>query len=427
MSTNSHREKREGTLVRSLSLRSIILFSNFFLIILAYYQVKSASRSLLIEYWGSENFPWVWMASALVLGSFIGVYHRMVERYSRLAVVLGSCLLFIALLVFFRVALAWQGAAASIAFYIFVDIFSVILVEQFWSLADSVTEAGAGRRSFWFIGTGGLLGGVIGGVAATALLEFTPMGTADLLLSCAAILVATFLLNLAMGRMGLYREVPVKGRPVILAGGWRALIRSRYLILIAASLLCSQLAQPVVEYQFIKAVEASYATLDARTQYISGFFSMLGVVSIAINLLITPLLHRYLGVMWGMVTQPVVLAVSSLVFMAQPTLMIASVMKICDRGLSYSINRASKEQLYIPVDPVRTYQAKAWIDMLGYRLFKVLASGLILLLARLLPLGENAAHLGGLTLLICGAWVVVLALLAREYHAFVNQPAAVAA
>jgi AAA family ATP:ADP antiporter len=427
MPTSSSAQERAEMPAISLKVRSFILFSNFFLIILAYYQVKSASRSLLIEYWGAENFPWVWIASALVLGSFIGVYHRMVERYSRLAVVLGSCLLFITLLVFFRTALAWQGAAASIAFYIFVDIFSVILVEQFWSLADSVTEAGAGRRSFWFIGTGGLLGGVIGGAAATALLEFTPMKTADLLLSCAAILVVTVALNLAMGRMGLYREVPVTGRPVILAGGWRALVKSRYLILIAASLLCSQLVQPVVEYQFIKAVETSYTALDARTEYISGFFSVLGLVSIAINLLITPLLHRYLGVMWGMVTQPVVLAAASLVFLAQPTLMIASAMKICDRGLSYSISRASKEQLYIPVDPVRTYQAKAWIDMLGYRLFKVLGSALILLLARLLPLGDNAANLSGLTLLICGAWIVVLALLAKEYHAFVNQPVPLAA
>jgi AAA family ATP:ADP antiporter len=423
MPTRSAAEGRAGTQVQSPKLRSVILFSNFFLIILAYYQVKSASRSLLIEHWGSENFPWVWIASALVLGSFIGFYHRLVERYSRLAVVLGSCLLFIVLLVFFRAALDWQGTAASIGFYIFVDILSVVLVEQFWSLTDSVTETETGRRSFWFVGTGGLLGGVAGGATAVALLRFTPMKTADLLLSCAGILVVTFLLNLAMGRMGLYREVPEKGRPVIVAGGWRALIKSRYLLLIAGALLCSQLAQPVVEYQFIKAVETSYTALDARTEYLSGFFSVLGAVSIAINLLITPFLHRYLGVMWGMATQPVVLAIASLVFMAQPTLMIASVMKIGDRGLSYSINRASKEQLYIPVDPVRTYQAKAWIDMLGYRLFKVLGSALILLLAEWLPLGENARELGGLTLLICGAWIIVLALLAREYHAFVNQPA----
>jgi AAA family ATP:ADP antiporter len=421
MSTKFTTSRHRETHVQSLKIRSIILFSNFFLIILAYYQVKSASRSLLIEYWGSENFPWVWIASALVLGSFIGLYHRLVERYSRLVVVLGSCLMFIVLLAGFRLALGWQGTAASIAFYIFVDIFSVILVEQFWSLADTVTETEAGRKSFWFIGSGGLLGGIIGGATATAMLEFTPMRTPDLLLSCAAILVITFVLNLAMGRMGLYREVPSTGQPVVVSGGWRALVKSRYLILIACSLLCSQLAQPVVEYQFIKAVEASYSALDARTQYISSFFSLLGVVSIAINLLVTPFLHRYLGVMWGMVTQPVVLAMSSLAFMAHPTLMIASVMKIGDRGLSYSINRASKEQLYIPVDPVRTYQAKAWIDMLGYRLFKVFGSALILVLAKWLPLGENAMQLGWLTLLICLAWTLVLALLAREYHVFVNE------
>jgi len=406
--------------------RPVLLFINFFLIILAYYQVKSASRSLLIEYWGADNFPWVWIASALVLGSFIGLYHRLVERYSRLAVVLGSCLLFIVLLAGFRAMLGWYAAAASLTFYIFVDIFSVILVEQFWSLANTVTSAAAGRRSYWLIGTGGLLGGVLGGATATALLEFTPMQTPDLLLSCAAILVLTFLLNLEMGRIGLYREVKTAGPPVVAAGGWRTLAGNRYLILIACALLCSQLAQPVVEYQFMQAVEARYAEINTRTQYISAFFSILGLVSIAINLLVTPLIHRFLGVMWGMLTQPLLLAASSLVFLAQPVLPVAAAMKISDRGLSYSINRASKEQLYIPVDPVHTYQAKAWIDMLGYRLFKVLGSALILVLAGLLPLGSNAARLGWVTLLICTAWAIILAMLAREYHAALDRQLAAA-
>lgn len=401
--------------------RAVLLFVNFFLIILAYYQVKSASRSLLIEHWGADNFPWVWIASALVLGSFIGLYHRLVERYSRLAVVLGSCLLFIALLAGFRAALGWHAAAASITFYIFVDIFSVILVEQFWSLANTVTSAAAGRRSYWFIGTGGLLGGVLGGATAAALLKFTPMETPDLLLSCAAILAITFLLNLEMGRSGLYWEVKSSGPPLVAAGGWRTLAGNRYLIFIACALLCSQLAQPVVEYQFMQAVEARYQEINTRTQYISSFFSILGLVSIAINLLVTPVIHRYLGVMWGMLTQPLLLAASSLVFLAQPVLPVAAAMKISDRGLSYSINRASKEQLYIPVDPVHTYQAKAWIDMLGYRLFKVLGSALILVLASLLPLGSNAARLGWVTLLICTAWAVILALLAREYHAALGR------
>jgi AAA family ATP:ADP antiporter len=418
---NSTPQSHPKLLMQSLGYRSILLFINFFLIILAYYQVKSASRSLLIEYWGADNFPWVWMASALVLGSFIGLYHQLVERYSRLAVVLASCLLFITLLAGFRAALDWSPAAASIGFYIFVDIFSVILVEQFWSLANSVTGAAAGRKSYWFIGTGGLLGGVLGGATATALLEFTTMQTPDLLLSCAAILMLTFLLNLLMGRTGLYQEVTTTGPPIVAAGGWHTLAANRYLILIACALLCSQLAQPIVEYQFMQAIEARYPEIDARTQYISAFFSILGLVSIAINLLLTPVIHRFLGVMWGMVTQPLFLALSTLAFLAQPVLPVAAAMKISDRGLSYSINRASKEQLYIPVDPVHTYQAKAWIDMLGYRLFKVLGSALILVLAYWLPLGSNASRLGWLTLLICTAWSIILVLLAREYYVALDR------
>ncbi len=56
---------RQGDLVKdaspaaTLAQRAAVLSFNFFLIILAYYQVKSASRSLLIEYWGAGNIPYV--------------------------------------------------------------------------------------------------------------------------------------------------------------------------------------------------------------------------------------------------------------------------------------------------------------------------------------------------------------------------------
>ncbi len=405
--------------------RAVILFVNFLLIILAYYQVKSASRSLLIEHWGAEHFPYVWIASAVILGIFIGPYHHLVERYSRLRVVLGSCLLFIGLLILFRVMLESTSAVAAIGFYIFVDIFSVILVEQFWSLTNTITEAEDGRRSYWFVGTGGLVGGVIGGVLAASLLHYTPMTTADLLLSCAVLLVIVFGLNMLMGRMGLYVEIKSIDGPVQMANGWRALIQSRYLILIAAALLCAQLAQPVVEYQFIKSVEAAYHDLDQRTVFISTFFSVLGIVSIGINLLITPIIHRYLGIMAGLLTQPLILAICSLSFIAIPTLMTASVVKISDRGLSYSINRASKELLYIPIDPVRTYQAKAWIDMFGYRLFKILGAALILLFTQWLPFSLGVSHLGWVTVMVCASWVAIIGMLAREYRVVV--PIAVAA
>ena len=339
--------------------RSLALFANFFLIILAYYQVKSASRSLLIEFGGSGWFPYAWVYSAFVLTALIGFYHGLVERHSRARIVLGSLLLFAGLLVVFRTVLDQNSTFATVAFYIFVDIFSVVLVEQFWSLTVSITDTSEGKQSFWFVGTGGLVGGVAGGFLASFLVQNTSLTTADLLYAYAVLLIVTFVLNLFMWRAGMYEEVKSQTVAHQDKGDWRALLKNRYLLLIAAVLCLSQLAQPVIEYQFISAIEQAYSELDERTAFIGKFFGVMGLVSIGINLVLTPIIHRYLGIFAGLVVQPLMISICSFGFFLNSTLLTASIMKISDRGLSYSINRASKELLYIPVDPVQTYQAKA--------------------------------------------------------------------
>ncbi|MFT4580404.1 MAG: AAA family ATP:ADP antiporter [Gammaproteobacteria bacterium] len=400
--------------------RSIALFANFFLIILAYYQVKSASRSLLIEFGGSQWFPYAWVYSAVMLTLLIGIYHAIVERYSRARIVLGSLLVFAALLILFRTILEQNSTVAAVAFYIFVDIFSVVLVEQFWSLTVSITDPEDGKRSFWFVGTGGLVGGVAGGYLASVLLENTGLKTPDLLYVCAVLLIVTFVLNLFMWRAGMYEEIPAEKAMQQIKADWRSLLKNKYLLLIAAVLCLSQLAQPVVEYQFISAIEQAYTDLDQRTAFIGKFFSIMGLVSIGINLLATPLIHRYLGFFAGLVVQPLVLSICSFGFYFSSSLSTAAIMKISDRGLSYSINRASKEQLYIPVDPVQTYQAKAWIDMLGYRLFKVLGSGLILLATQWTPLRLDISELSFLTIAICTLWIITTGILAKSYRQLVH-------
>jgi AAA family ATP:ADP antiporter len=57
----------------------------------------------------------------------------------------------------------------------------------------------------------------------------------------------------------------------------------------------------------------------------------------------------------GLLVQPLTVIFCSWGFMLQPTLSMIAVTKIGDRGLSYSINRASGELLYIPIDPVMVY------------------------------------------------------------------------
>lgn len=401
---------------RVLQVRACFLFLNFLLIIMALYQLKPASRSLFIEYLGADSFPYVWIGTALVMVALIGWYHRLVGRYSRMHVVFGSCFLFGALLVVFRLLFYFPHPVTAIAFYIFVDILGVVLVEQFWSLTNSIYTTQQGKSWYGFIGTGGLLGGVLGGGAGMLLLRYTPLQTPDLLLAASCIILLILALTWVMGRLGIYHEVNGARRPAGLTGGWRKLQKNRYLLLIAGTLLLAQLVDPIVEYQFMTTVEGHFAELEPRTAFLSGFFGVLGMISIAVNLGLTPLVHRWLGVIAGLLVQPVALGACSLGFFASPTLIYGAATKISDRGLSYSINRASKELLYVPIDSVLIYQAKAWIDMFGYRMFKVFGSLLILAFTRWLPVTLSVPQLSWFIVGICLLWVLLVDAIRREYR-----------
>jgi AAA family ATP:ADP antiporter len=266
------------------------------------------------------------------------------------------------------------------------------------------------------VGTGGLVGGMVGGWLAATLIHYTPLTTPDLLLTGAGIVVLIFCLTWYMGKVGMYCEVDHCARPISSTQGWRAFRHSRYLTLIAALLLLAQLASPLVEYQFLSIVEGDYLERDARTAFLSSFYSVMGVVSVGINLMVTPIVHRFGGPIAGLLIQPVVMCLASWGFLLNPTLLFSGAARISDRALSYSINRASKELLYIPVDSLMIYQAKAWIDMFGYRTFKILGSVLILLFTQWLPFGLGVHHLSWFTIGICFVWIVLIAGLRYQYH-----------
>jgi AAA family ATP:ADP antiporter len=403
-------------LLSSIAFRSILLFINFFLIILALYQLKPASRSLFIESLGADRLPLVWIATALCMGVFISIYNRLVERCSRLRVVLATCLVIAGLLCGFRLLSGDPGPVTSTCLFVFVDMLGVVLVEQFWSLTDSTYTSREGKRWYGWVGTGGLVGGMLGGWLAGVIIKTTPLKTPDLLLTAAGIVCLIFALTWYMGRTGLYCEVEQVVRPAAPRSGWRALRQSRYLMMIAALLLLAQLASPLVEYQFLNTVEAGYADREARTAFLSFFYSGLGVVSVAVNLLLTPLVHRTLGPIAGLLVQPVLMCLSSWGFFIQPSLFFAGAMRISDRALSYSINRASKELLYIPVNSVLIYQAKAWIDMFGYRTFKIAGSLLILLFTQWLPVIIDLPQLSWFTIGICAAWFGLVLGLRYQYR-----------
>ncbi|MGD9300786.1 MAG: Npt1/Npt2 family nucleotide transporter, partial [Desulfobacterales bacterium] len=214
--------------LRKLGIRAAFLFINFFLIITALYQLKPASRSLFIEALGAEQLPYVWIITALTMVVFITFYHRLVARYSRFKVVLGTCLVISGLLILFRFMIALPGPVVPVCFYVFVDMLSVVLVEQFWSLTNSIYTTREGKSWYGFVGTGGLVGGIAGGGLSALLIQHTHLQTPDLLITAAVTVGIIFTLTWVMGHIGLYCEVehvvPVDANT---KNGWRFLGQNR--------------------------------------------------------------------------------------------------------------------------------------------------------------------------------------------------------
>ena len=345
----------------STALRSLLLFANFFLILLAYYLVKPASRSLFLQHSDSDYLPYVWTASGLLLLLLVPGYQRLLARYGRMRVVLGSCVGTAALLLVFRMLFHHANAAVAIGL------------------------------------------------------------TTEDLISVAAMLV---LLMMAMtgrlARAGVYREREVPDAPVKLDEPTldfgvvlKSIRSSRYVALMALLVLVSQIVEPIVEYQFLHHVEAAYTDGEARTVFLSQFLSLQSGVALAVNLLLTPVIHRYGGVIAGLLMQPLLLGLSSAFYLFHNSLRAATVMKISDRGLSYSVNRASKELLYVGADAQTIFKVKAWIDMVGYRVFKIVGNVAILLIVQWAPYQQSQAALTLVVIGLCCAWLGCVVMLRR--------------
>ncbi|HGG59473.1 MAG TPA: hypothetical protein ENK26_06085, partial [Gammaproteobacteria bacterium] len=252
-----------------LILRSAILFVNFFLIITALYQLKPASRSMILDAISVDGLPFVWIGSAMALLAFIAVYQQILKRFRRERVVIGTALLFMTMLVVIRFLSDFSGKFSAIGFYIFVDIFGVVMVEQFWSLANGVYSTHEGKRWYGLIGAGGLAGGAVGSGLAALLIRYTPLRTPDLLLVAAGVIGVIVALTVLMSRWGLYKESNGETSAPLLrtdyGGARKAWFGNRYMLLIAAALLMAQLISPLVESLFMQTIEADYPLREART------------------------------------------------------------------------------------------------------------------------------------------------------------------
>ncbi len=170
----------------------LILAVNVFLLLTAYYILKPLRDGLILGEKGPEFAAYMSAAMAFVLIPVIAVYGKMADRLPRRRLISLVTVFFAACCgVFF---LAGQGGLEiGIAFFIWIGIFNVMILAQFWGFANDLYTNEEGERLFPIVQVGAAVGGIVGAATVGRMIE--PLGLYLPMLLAGALLVLSLLLT----------------------------------------------------------------------------------------------------------------------------------------------------------------------------------------------------------------------------------------
>ncbi len=395
--------------------KTLLMFFYFFLTIALVYILKPIRSSLFLEELGAQNLRYVYIGEGLFLFLVVAVYVQCAKRISRRVLYPSVLLFFIGNLIAFWGLFHFKLPFLSGLFYVWVASFTITMTTQFWTLANDIYNPMEAKRLFGLIISGGSLGGILGGLLTQQAVRW--IETRDLLLVAGVILgfcsFLSWLLSQELPKDDTYGAPSSPGDPrnqMHLAQGMtgsvvKTFLSSRYLLMLAGLVIIAKMSSTIVDNQFNKMVELSVVGSDERTAFFGGFMAALNTLSFVMQFFLTGFCLRYIGVGTSLWILPLGFAFASSVSFLQPVLMTALCLKLFDGSISYSIQQASKEVLFVPLPSDLRYRVKPIIDMLGFRAAKSLAGIYIVIAAPLLGIADE--KLGVLVLTLIPLWGIL--------------------
>src|SRR5688572_5806368 len=206
------------TVVRPGEARTALLLAlNVFLLLTAYYILKTVREALILGEGTAELKSYLSAGQVGLLALLVPYYGRLVARYPRMRLINVVTTFFVICPVVFYL-LAQAGVPLGAIYFVWIGIFSLMIVAQFWSFANDVYTKAEGERLLVVVGLGASLGAVAGARVADRLIE--PFGVLQLMLLGAGVLAAQLLLTNHIDRVERGRRpgpAPAQTPPVTAA------------------------------------------------------------------------------------------------------------------------------------------------------------------------------------------------------------------
>src|SRR5688500_3082708 len=400
--------------------RAFPIFAYLFLTMASSVASKASRDALFLDRYRAIDLPYVDIAIAVLVGVAASAYIWFGHRMTLRSLQLGSLIFFAA-----NALLFWSWSAATshesgvlfVVIYLWVGVFSVLAPSQVWTLANYVLTTREAKRSFGFIGSGAILGWIVGGlVTRTGVSRF---GTENMLAFVAiALFVCAGIVILIWRDRPSYvgNDTPASGdkRDRFPLWGSLTLIReSPYLKAIAWLIIISALTTTIAGWQFKAISKAAVPDTDELAMFFGTFSMIAGLMSLLLQLLLTGRLLRTIGVGSALFIVPTAMLMGFTGVLLLGTLVAAAALKASDQVLRYSIDKATVELLYLPVPASHTFRVKSFIDTVVYRAGDATGGLLVLLFAAVVGWSPSQMSIVGIALV--SAWMVAAFVARRQY------------
>jgi ATP:ADP antiporter, AAA family len=437
------RHGRKSWLDRALSLvtevragegvSALLLAANVFYLLAFYSVLKIVREALILSEAGAVVASYSSAGQALLLLAFVPAYSAFASRVNRVWLISSVTLFFASHLLIFY-ALGTAGVRVGVAFYLWIGVFNMVAVAQFWAFANDVYNSERGKRLFPLVGVGATLGAFAGsGLTAVA---FAGIGPYRLMLIAAAGLLVPVALTILVHRRE--RRGPVAfgpktsdvsqreehDEPIGQRGGFALVLKDRYLFLIAMLVLAFNLVNTLggfvlntmIVQEAANRVAAGTANgLDARA--LIG--TMAGTVQTWVNLLafllqalVVSRIFKYVGVRGALFVLPLIALGGYAAIAILPLYAIVQWTKVLENSTDYSVQNTTRHALFLPTSREAKYKAKQAIDSFFLRTGDMLSAVVVFAGT---TLAFTVRHYALLNLVVVAVWLVIAVAIAREH------------
>jgi AAA family ATP:ADP antiporter len=401
------------------SVTAAVLTLTVFFLLTSYYLLKTAREPLILLHGGAEVKQYAAAGQALLLVFVVNAYSALARRVGRQRLIATVYLFFASNLVVFAI-LVRADVVIGVPFFLWVGVFNMTAVSQFWSFAADIYTQEQGKRLFAILGIGSSVGAVAGAWVAKSLAPLGPawlMGVAAvLLLVCVALFAWVGAREGSPGRTteDAHHEEPLAHDHVA-----RVLATDKYLLLIAALTLLLNWVRSNGDYLLDRTLLSALVEAKAHganpstfvTSFKAEYFEWINISGVVLQLFVVSRVMSRFGVRNALLFLPAVAFFEYGTYLVAPILGVFTVMKVGESSLEYSLQNTARQALFLVSSRVEKYVGKTVVDTVVVRAGDALT-------ALVVWAGSRAAlstHVfATLNLVLIAIWIAVVFAIGRE-------------